>query len=255
MELLILLLLAFCAGFIDAVVGGGGLIQLPAFRITYPSLSIPLTIGSNKLAAFCGTSVAAMRYVKNAKLHWDAILPALIAALIFSRLGAQAVSHLDPSIVKPLILILLVVVAIYTFLKKDFGLHHQPKLNKQKTRIYSFLTGAAIGFYDGFFGPGTGSFLIVIYINIFGFDFLTASASAKLVNLGSNLSALIYFAYTNQVRYDLAIPVAGCNMLGAWIGARIAIRKGSGFIRILFLIMVVALIAKMSYDLYMTPQN
>jgi uncharacterized protein len=253
MELIILLFLAFCAGFIDAVVGGGGLIQLPAFRITYPSMSIPITIGSNKLAGFCGTSIAAIRYVKNAKLHWDAILPAIFASLIFSRLGAQAVSHLDPTIVKPLILVLLIVVAIYTFVKKDFGLHHKPHLNKQKTRIYSFLTGAILGFYDGFFGPGTGSFLIVIYINIFGFDFLTASASAKLVNLGSNLSALIYFAFTHQVRYDLAIPVAACNMIGAWLGARIAIRKGSGFIRILFLIMVIALIAKMSYDLYTAP--
>ena len=168
MELGFLLLFAFAAGFIDSVVGGGGLIQLPAFFIFFPSLPVPVVFGSNKFAAFAGTSVAAIRYVKNATIPWKAVLPAIFTAFVFSVLGARSITYFNKESVKPMIFGLLIVVAIYTFIKKDFGMNHNPLLSEKKTLWYSLLTGAALGFYDGFFGPGTGSFLMVIFISVFG---------------------------------------------------------------------------------------
>lgn len=250
MEILLLTIFAFMAGFIDSVVGGGGLIQLPAFFIFFPGLPVSTIYGTNKFAAFSGTSVAAFRYVKNTRIPWNAVLPALITAFIFSILGASIVNMLNKEVIKPIVFGLLIAVAIYTFAKKEFGLHHVPKLDKNKTLMYSLLTGAALGFYDGFFGPGTGSFLIVIFISVFGFNFLIGSASAKLVNCATNISALAFFIYTGHIRYDIAIPIAISNMAGSWIGARLALKKGSGFVRVLFLVIVTGMILKFGYDIF-----
>lgn len=250
MDIVFLTIFAFIAGFIDSVVGGGGLIQMPAFFIFFPQLPVATVYGSNKFAAFAGTYVAAFRYVKNTRIPWDAVMPALVTAFIFSILGASVVSLINKEVIKPIVLCLLIAVAIYTFTKKELGRHHVPKLDKNKTLIYSLLTGAALGFYDGFFGPGTGSFLIMIFISVFGFNFLIGSASAKLVNCATNISALAFFIYMGQVRYDIAIPIALSNMAGSWIGARMALKKGSGFVRILFLVIVTGMIIKFGYDIF-----
>lgn len=250
-ELLLLLFFAFTAGFIDAIAGGGGLIQLPAFFLAYPALPAPVILGSNKFAALSGTLVAVVRYLRNTRVPWKAVWPAIVTAVIFSLGGAQLVSLFDKETIKPVVLVLLIAVAVYTFVRKDLGSEPRAALAPGRIIPYALLTGAILGLYDGFFGPGTGTFLIVIYVALFGFDFMHASVSAKLVNCATNAAALAYFIYTGQIRYDLAIPVALCNMAGSYLGARLAIKKGSRFIRILFIIVVTGMIIRFGYDLFL----
>jgi uncharacterized protein len=249
-NILYLCLFAFMAGFIDSVVGGGGLIQLPALLVFLPGVPLATAFGTGKFAGIAGTTAAMVRYTRTVKINYWAILPAAAVAFIFSFLGARALSHLDANLLKPLILVLLVLVAVYTFIKKDFGSLHTPKLTASKERLYGLLIGASIGFYDGFFGPGTGSFLIFIFIGLFGFNFLAASAAAKVVNVATNLSALIYFIYKGHVIYEVAIPMAICSILGSQLGTRTALKRGVGFVRVLFLVVVSGIIFKFAYDTY-----
>lgn len=252
MEFIPLCLLAFLAGFVDSVVGGGGLIQLPALFIFLPhplAGQVATVFGTNKLSSICGTSIAVVQYSRRVQLHWGSLLPAAATAFVFSFLGARAVSLLRPDLLKPLILALMVAVAIYTFVRKDFGGRHAPQFAARREQAFGALVGAAIGFYDGFFGPGTGSFLIFIFIGFFGFDFLTASASSKIINWSTNLSALIYFAATGHVLYRYGLPMALCNILGALLGARLAILKGNRFVRLFFLVVVSAMILRFGWDL------
>lgn len=245
-----LLIAAFSAGFIDAIVGGGGLIQLPAMFLAFPSLPAAVIFGTNKFAAFSGTAVATVRYLGSRPVKWQAVLPAIITALIFSAIGAHLVSGFDKNLLKPFILVLLIIVAIYTFIKKDFGLTERAGVNGWKMTVASLLTGAVLGLYDGFFGPGTGSFLILIYISVFGFDFLDSSVSAKLINCATNAAALVYFIYTGNIRFDIAIPVAVCNIAGSLLGVRLALLKGSGFIRVFYLVVVSGIIMKFAWDIF-----
>lgn len=250
MEIALLLGLAFVAGLIDAVVGGGGLVQIPALFGFLPNPSPATVFGTNKFAAIAGTTVAATRYARSVAIHWGAALPAALSAFIFSFLGARAVSVLSSEIVRPLVLVLLVAVAIFTYVRKDFGTIHAPRHEGLKEKLYAVGLGGAIGFYDGFFGPGTGSFLIFLFIRFFGFDFLAASAAAKVVNVATNLAALLYFGFSGSILYHLALPMAVCNVLGAVTGARLAISRGSGFVRSLFLLVVSVLIVKFAYDTF-----
>jgi len=244
LETILLCGFAFLAGFVDSAVGGGGLIQLPALLAILPGYPFPFLSGTNKLASIAGTSVAAYRYARRIKLDWTALLPAAGAAFAASFLGAQAVSLLNKEVLRPLIIGLLIVVAIYTFVKKDFGALHAPKLAHRRQVTVGVIAGAGIGFYDGFFGPGTGSFLILVFIAGFGFDFLTASASAKVVNFATNLAAIISFLlFGGTILYAYALPMAVCNIGGSVLGTRVAMAKGSGFVRVLFLVVVAALIA------------
>ncbi|PRY10661.1 hypothetical protein CLV24_11380 [Pontibacter ummariensis] len=249
-NILYLCLFAFMAGFIDSVVGGGGLIQLPALLVFLPNVPLPAVFGTGKFAGIAGTTAAMVRYVRTVKINYWAILPAAGSAFVFSFLGARALSHLDAGMLKPLILVLLVLVAVYTFIKKDFGALHAPKLTASKERLYGLLIGACIGFYDGFFGPGTGSFLIFIFIGLFGFNFLAASAAAKVVNVATNLSALLYFGYKGYILYEIAVPMALCSILGSQLGTRTALKRGVGFVRVLFLVVVSGIIIKFTYDTY-----
>jgi len=250
-ELIYLCFFAFLAGFIDSVVGGGGLIQLPALLIFLPGVPIPTVFGTGKLASISGTAVSMWRYARNVTLNWKSLVPAAVTAFIFSFLGARAISHFPADALRPLVLVLLIAVAVYTFLRKDFGSLHAPRLSLTQERIYAVLTGLGIGFYDGFFGPGTGSFLIFIFIGVFGFSFVSASASAKVVNVATNLSALGYFILKGHVLYHIAIPMAACNILGSVVGTRLAIKQGSGFVRRLFLVVVTAIILKFAYDSFL----
>ena len=241
---------AFLAGFIDSVVGGGGLVQIPALLILLPpGTPVADVFGTNKLVGISGTATAAWNFSRHVEIDWRAVLPATAAGFAFSVLGARTVSHLNPAVLRPMVLVLLVAVAVYTFVRKDFGSLHAPRLSLSGKQWIGVGVGAVIGFYDGFFGPGTGSFLIFIFIGVFGFNFLAASASAKVVNTATNLSTVIYFAATNHVIYRLAVPMAACNMLGSVVGTRLAILRGSRFVRLFFLCVVAAIICKLAYDL------
>ena len=241
---------AFLAGFVDSVVGGGGLVQIPALLILLPHATpVADVLGTNKLVGVTGTATAAWNYARHVKIDWQATLPAAVFGFVLSLLGARTVSHLNPAVLRPMVLGLLIAVAIYTFARKDFGSLHAPRLAETRKRWVAAGVGAAIGFYDGFFGPGTGSFLIFIFIGVFGFDFLMASAAAKVINTATNLSTVGYFCLTDHVIYRLAVPMAVCNMLGSLAGTRLAILRGSRFVRWFFLVVVSAIICKLAYDL------
>jgi uncharacterized membrane protein YfcA len=160
------------------------------------------------------------------------------------------VSVLNPNVLRPVVLGLLILAAIYVYVVKDIGLEHRPLHTRVRGRWLGVLVGAVMGFYDGFFGPGSGSFLILIFASLFGFEFLVASGSAKVVNCATNLASVIYFAGTGQVLYKLAIPMAACNVLGSVAGSHLAILKGSRFVRVVFLVIVAGLIAKLGWDMF-----
>ena len=248
-DLTILCSLAFCAGLIDSVVGGGGLIQIPALFNVLPAAPEAALLGTNKLAAVAGTSVAARSYFGRVHIPWHLVLPASIAAFVMAFAGAATVSLIPRGILRPLVLVLIVVMAIYVFWKKDFGRLQRPLRIGTRERVLSVLIGGAIGFYDGLFGPGTGSFLIFLFIRFFALDFLQASASAKFVNVATNIAALIYFVPSGNVLYSIAIPMAAFNILGSVTGTWVAIKRGTGFVRVLFLGLLLILIFKLAYDL------
>ena len=252
MEIYYLCFFGFLAGFVDSVVGGGGLIQLPALFIFLPSGladSLAAVFGTNKFSSICGTGTAVIQYSRRVRINWHSILPAGLAALIFSFLGARTVSLVHAQVLKPLILFLLIAVATYTYWQKDLGGLHAPQFTARRERQFGVLVGMVIGFYDGFFGPGTGSFLIFIFIGLFGFDFLAASASAKVINFATNLSAVIYFAATHRIYYQIALPMGLCNLLGALTGSRLAILKGNAFVRVFFLAVVAIMILRFGWEM------
>jgi hypothetical protein len=249
-DTLFLLVAAFFSGFIDSIAGGGALIQVPALLITFPAASVATLFGTNKLASFCGTSTAARQYAQAIGIDWQATLPAAISAFVFSFLGATAVSLIRTDVMRPVVLALLVAIAAYTFTRKEFGSLHAPRLSASGQRRWAILTGVVLGFYDGFFGPGTGSFLMFVFIGVFGFNFLSASASAKFVNFSTNLAAILYFAATDNILYRFALPMAACNMLGSFLGSRLAVLKGSRFVRMFFLVVVTGMIARLAWDVF-----
>ena len=244
---------AFVAAFTDAVVGGGGLIQLPALLVLVPDAPLPTILGTHKVASTVGTMAAVRRYARGLEIDWRVTVPAAVAAFACSLLGAHAVSALDPAVLRPVILALLVLVAIVTWRARDFGTVHLPRLRPGPALAAGVVIGAALGFYDGFFGPGTGTFLIFAFVGLFGFDFLAATSAAKVVNLGSNLSAALYFAATDHVLYRLALPMAAAGIAGATVGSRLALTKGVGLVRVFFLALVTVLIIKLAVDTLRSP--
>ena len=247
--MLALLGFAFLAGFIDAVAGGGGLVQVPALFILMPGVPPATLLGTNKFASIWGTASAAVQYARHVPLEWRATLPTCFAAVVFGFLGARTVAHIPGDFLRPLVLVLLVGVLAYTLWRKDLGALHAPKLTHPQQFWMGLATGAGLGFYDGFFGPGTGSFLVFAFVGLFGFSFLAASASAKIVNVVTNGAALSYFIYNGNVLYAVALPMAALNVAGSYLGSHLAIRKGSGFVRVVFLVVVLALIARYAWDL------
>jgi len=243
-------LAAFVAGLVDAVVGGGGLIQIPAIFATFPK-EVPATLlGTNKLASMFGTAVAAAKYSRQVAVAWSTAAPAAIAAFVLSFCGAWTVTRVPGDFVRSLLPLILVAVAVYTFRKKDLGAVHAPRHSGMTERLLAMGAGAAIGFYDGFFGPGTGSFLIFLFVRFFGFDFLSASAAAKIVNVACNVSALLWFGYSGHLIWQLGIMMAVCQILGSLVGTRLALKHGSGFVRKLFLVVVGLLIVKTAFDTF-----
>ncbi|NHZ42268.1 MULTISPECIES: sulfite exporter TauE/SafE family protein [Massilia] len=239
---------AFLAGLVDAVVGGGGLIQVPVLFSVF-SREIPATLlGTSKFAGIFGTGAAAVNYARKVRVAWSAAAPAAVSALLLSFAGAYTVTKVPADFVRTLLPFVLVAVAVYTFRKKDFGSVHAPLHSGATERWVAVGIGAAIGFYDGFFGPGTGSFLLFLYVRFFGFDFLSASAAAKVVNVACNLSALMWFGYSGHILWQLGLMMAVCQVAGSLVGTKLAIKHGSAFVRKLFLVVVSLLIVKTSYD-------
>ncbi len=249
-EIVYLCLFAALAGFIDSIAGGGGLIQLPALLIFFPHEAVAHLLGTNKLASIAGTFFAAGQYSRHVRIDWETTLPAAGFALVSSFLGARVASHTNPAVMRGIIVVLLVGILAHTLARKDFGSRHAPMVRNTRHLRLSAATGAVIGFYDGFFGPGTGSFLIFVFIGVFGFNFLAASASSKIVNLATNLSAVAYFACTDNILYTLALPMAASNIAGSLVGSRLAILKGNRFVRVLFLAVVSAMVVKLGYDTF-----
>lgn len=249
LSVIILCLFAFTAGFVDAVSGGGGMIQLPAMFILQPQLSLVQTLATNKMCSFSGTSVAAARYIKQVHIDWKHISPAIIASFVASFAGALLVSYIHKEQFMPFIICALVIVLAYTVLKKQLGMQHVVKtLSPTRHLLYAIATGGVLGLYEGLIGPGTGSFLVFAFILLFGYDFLHASANAKIINVTANIGALLFFIAKGFVVWHIAIPVALCNMLGNYTGAHVAIKKGSAFVRVFFIVISLALIVKLSYD-------
>ncbi len=248
-DLILLGLAALGAGFIDAVAGGGGLIQVPALLLTLPNETPATIFGTNKFSSVFGTLNATWRYKRNIRLPWRSVLlPASLAAFVFALAGAAVVSWLPKETLRPLVLALLVVVWLYTAMKPDFGKVRGHVL--ARPLLPALVLGSVIGFYDGFFGPGAGSFLIFGFVRFFALDFLLASACAKVVNLTTNIAALSWFIPHGQIIWPLAATMAICNVVGAGIGSRLAIRHGSGFVRGAFLFVVGLLIIKIGCDTY-----
>lgn len=245
--LVFLALAAFCAGFVDAVVGGGGLIQLPALFGSLPEASTASLHGTNKLSSVCGTSLAAWRYLRVVRLGWHVMVPAVCVAAVFSFVGAGLVSLIPRLWAQPLVLVLLVVVAAITLRRPTMGLVHEPRLSRRSEWLSALAVGAAIGFYDGFFGPGTGAFLIFIFVRWFGYDFLHASAAAKLVNLTTNLAALSFFLPAGSVLWQAGLLMGACNVAGSWVGTHTAVRRGSGFVRMFFLVLLSIMIVRLGW--------
>ena len=252
LTLLILSLLAFIAGFIDAVVGGGGLIQLPALLVTLPNSPLPTVFGTNKIAALSGTTIAAFQYAKRIKFNIKLLAVISIASFIASYFGAKIVSIINPATLKPIILVILIAIAIYTFIKKDLGKIETKQLTLSRQLISGAAIGLVIGFYDGFFGPGTGSFFVLAFVVILGFEFVQASAYAKIVNCMTNISALIVFIRQGNYIIAIAILLAIFNITGSIIGSKMALKRGNGFIRIFFLGIVTIMILRYGYDVFKT---
>jgi uncharacterized membrane protein YfcA len=249
--LISLVVLAFTAGFIDAIVGGGGFIQLPALLVNFPNTALPTLMGTNKIAGFSGTFVSAIQYGKRIKFDYRLLIFISVSTFVFSYLGASVVSYLNSAQLKPVILLILIVMAIYTFIKKDLGQLQSKSLSQKRKLIYGLLLGAFVGFYDGFFGPGAGSFLVLGFVMIFGFEFLMASAYSKFINCVSNFGALYVFISQGNYLLEIALLMAVCNITGSLIGTKMAFKKGNGFIRILFLVIVSFLILRFAYDIFL----
>lgn len=250
MEWLFLVLAAGLAGFVDAIVGGGGLIQVSALFAAFPQAHPATLFGINKSASVWGTSVAAWQYAHRVEMRWHALLPAALVCLGAAFAGAWAVTVLSPQFLRLALPWLLGLLLIYTLAKKDLGRSHQPRFAGQREALAASALGLCIGFYDGFFGPGTGSFLVFLFVRWLGYDFLHASAAAKWLNAMSNLAAIGWFAWSGHVWWHYAAAMALANVAGSMLGTRMALRHGAGFVRGAFLCVVGVLILKTSWDAY-----
>ncbi|HEU5109317.1 MAG TPA: TSUP family transporter [Micromonosporaceae bacterium] len=246
----VLLLAAAAAGWVDAVVGGGGLLLLPTLLIAVPGMPLATALGTNKLTAITGTTTAAITYARRTTVDWRVAAPAAACAVVASGLGAAVASSVPASAYKPVVLAVLVGVALFVTLRPEMGLTPQPHKRTRGTVAAAIaVAGGLIAWYDGMIGPGTGTFLVLTFTTLIGADFLHASAMAKLVNAGTNLGALIVFAAGGHVWWLLGAGMAVCNVAGATLGAHMALRRGSGFVRVVLLVVVLALVARLGYDI------
>ena len=251
MELLFVSLASLLAGFIDAIVGGGGLILVPALFATFPSTHPATLFGVNKGASIWGTGFATWQYSRRVEMRWAALLPAALAGFVGAFGGAWLVTVISPDFLRKLLPLVLVAVLGYTLVKKDLGRVHAPHFSGRQEALVASAIGLTIGFYDGFFGPGTGSFFVFLLVRWLGYDFLTASASAKLLNTATNLAALILFISTGHIWWHYVLFMAIANVVGSVLGSRLALKHGTGFVRGVFIAVVSALILKTGYAAFL----
>jgi uncharacterized protein len=252
--LLPLLLAALAAGWIDAVSGGGGLIQLPALLIGLPREEPATAFGTNKASSVLGTTAAMITYLRRAEARPDlrTALPMALMAFIGSAGGAAVATSLPAGVLRPLVLILLVVVGAWTWRRSTLGSVESLRWNGGRRHIaVAAIAGGAIGFYDGIFGPGTGSFLVFLLVGLLGYSFLRASSTAKVVNVGTNIAALSVFAPQGHVLWKVGLAMGVANLVGGITGARMAVRRGSEFVRVVFLVVVAGLIIRLGLDILM----
>lgn len=250
MEILLVTLTSALAGFVDAVVGGGGLILLPTLFTVYPN-TVPATLlGTNKSASVWGTLFATYQYSQRVQMNWHVLLPAAMVTMISAFAGSWTVTQISPNFLRQLLPLVLMAVLAYTLMRKDMGHHHAPRYTGTHEIFAASTVGLSIGFYDGFFGPGTGSFFVFLLVRWLGYDFLNASAAAKLLNLSSNIASVCLFSLKGHVWWHMALPLAMANVAGSLLGTRMALQHGTRFVRAMFIVVVSALICKTSYDAF-----
>lgn len=243
-----LCVVAAAAGWVDAVSGGGGLLQLPALLIALPGQSPSVSLGTNKMSSILGTSAAALTYGRVERPRLATALPMALAAFGGAAIGSLVAVHLPPGIFRPIILVALIVVWCFIAFRRDLGLVAR-ETSRRRHLTTAILGGLGIGFYDGAVGPGTGSFLVVLLVAALGYTFLQASATAKIVNVGTNLASLIVFGLAGSVLWILGLLMGVCNVAGAIVGARMAMAKGSGFVRVVLLAVTAVLIVVLAVQI------
>lgn len=249
-DFLMVVMASLLAGCLDAIVGGGGLVLLPALFATYPGAEPATLMGTNKGGAVWGTAWAASHYARRVALAWQSLMPAVVTALLGSFWGAWCLTLVSTAWLRKALPLVLAIVLIHTLVKKELGRLHQPRHAGTAEAGRAAAIGLIIGFYDGFFGPGTGSFLVFLFVRVLGWDFLHASAAAKLLNTMTNVAALTLFTWKGHVWWQMALVLGAANVLGSQVGARLALRHGSGFVRQVFLVVVGTLILKTGWDAY-----
>lgn len=245
-QLVVLLAAAAGAGWIDAVVGGGGLVQLPALMVAgVPPVQ---AMATNKFASIFGTASAAVTYARTTKVDKQVALPAGALAVLSAGLGASAAAAISANVLRPVVMVILVSVAAFVTLRPSLGAIPHPHL-RTRARIIATIgvTGVAIAFYDGIMGPGTGTFLIIAFTTILGLDFVHASATSKIINTGTNLGALVVFGLQGHVLWTLGLGMAVCNIAGAQVGARMALKRGTSFVRIVLVCVVLAMVTRLAW--------
>jgi uncharacterized membrane protein YfcA len=247
--LILIVVAGFAAGWVDAVVGGGGLIQLPAMLLV-PGISPVQALATNKMGSIFGTATSAVTYYRRVRPDLRTALPMAAIALAGSFGGAVLAATLPASVFKPVIVAALVAVALFTALRPSVGELTRLRHEGHRHYVVACAIGAVIGFYDGLIGPGTGSFLIIGLVSAMGYAFLEASAKAKIVNMATNAGALLFFLPHGSLLWGLGLVLGLANMAGGYLGARTAVKQGSRFIRVVFLTVVGALILKLGSDIW-----
>ena len=248
MDTVFITLASALAGFIDASVGGGGLVLVPALFATYPTALPATLLGTNKSASVWGTLFSAWRFQQQIPLQWRALRFGALCALLGACAGAYTLTLLSPQLLRQALPLLLLAVLIYTIKNKQLGQAHQPRFRGRAQMWSMGVCAAVMGFYDGFFGPGTGSLLVFVLVRWLGFDFLQASAHSKVLNLASNMAALAWLGWQGHVLWAIFLPIALANIAGSWLGTRMALRHGTGYVRWLFILVVSALLLKTARD-------
>jgi len=250
LTLVFILVAAFSAGFVDAIAGGGGLIQLPALLISFPDREVAEVAGTNKLGSIFGTSAAALNYRRNIETDPKLLLAMVLPAFIGSGSGSLLATQISTEQLKIAIVVMLVAVFAYTLARPDLGKVEVLKGAAKRQRTVGAIAGLTIGFYDGFIGPGTGTLLMIVLVAALGFAFVGASAIAKVVNVSTNFASILVFGASGSIMWVVGLAVGICNLAGGIIGSHVAIRRGSDFVRKFYLVVTFALIVRVLLDVF-----
>lgn len=242
-KIIFLCMAGFLAAFVDSIAGGGGLISVPAYMLA--GLPAHMVLGTNKFSSTAGSFTSSLGFIKSGKANFKLLKYLIPFTFIGAMLGVRAVLNIDQKFLNGLALILIMFIGIYTLFSKSLGLEDKFQGLTKKNVIWGIMLALSLGFYDGFFGPGTGSFLVFGFISIFGFNFVSSSANARILNFTSNITSLILFAINGKINYTIGLPVALCMIIGAKLGTSVALKKGSRLIKPIFVTMSLAVALKM----------